>query len=163
VILLAFRVERNKGYNEAAALLRRALFHYPRDFWLHFHLGSLATAPGEQVGCYRAALAVRPGSPPVLHNPGAALLAAKDLEGTARVFPKIPHSRPEIGAWPLKPRQPPAGQGADRRRHRRVPPGPGQGSDVRPGPQQPRQPADGQGPGRRHLALPPSRYPGARG
>src|SRR5262249_1608987 len=45
---------------DATGLLRRALIHHPRDFWLYFELGFASKKHAEQAGAFRAALAVRP-------------------------------------------------------------------------------------------------------
>lgn len=47
---------------DAPAFVRRALAHHPRDFWLFFELGHASQDPVEQIGAFRAALAVRPQS-----------------------------------------------------------------------------------------------------
>jgi tetratricopeptide (TPR) repeat protein/serine/threonine protein kinase len=56
----------------AAALLRRARWSYPADFWIHQHLGELATAlappqTDEAIECYRVAVALRANPISYLH------------------------------------------------------------------------------------------------
>src|SRR5262249_13358341 len=77
--IVLFLVTRLRGFGgkageeKAFALVRQALLHHPADFWLHFFLGNLAEDDTEKVGCFRAALAVRPTSAPALNNLGLAL------------------------------------------------------------------------------------------
>ncbi len=56
---------------DAAPIARRALFRYPSDFWLYFELGYVSADPPEKVGCYRAALAIRPDASHAHNNLGA--------------------------------------------------------------------------------------------
>jgi tetratricopeptide (TPR) repeat protein len=86
--LLAYRLYGKGGRPEAAALLRTALVHHPADFWLNFDLGNLADDPGEKAGCFRAALAIRPGSAVGHYNLGNALYAKKDLDGAIKEYQK---------------------------------------------------------------------------
>jgi serine/threonine-protein kinase len=79
--LLARRLSFQGDRPGAASLLRTALVHYPADFWLNFELGFRSDEPGEQLGCYRAALAARPDSALVLNNLGYSLRRKKDLPG----------------------------------------------------------------------------------
>ncbi len=65
---LAYRLRRTGG--DAPAVLRRALVHHPRDFWLFFELGHLSKDPTEQAGAFRAALAIRPDSGVVYYSVG---------------------------------------------------------------------------------------------
>lgn len=53
---------REHMYQEAMTLLRQAVVHHPRDFWLHFTLAEAVIDNGERIGSYRAALVVRPNS-----------------------------------------------------------------------------------------------------
>jgi tetratricopeptide (TPR) repeat protein/tRNA A-37 threonylcarbamoyl transferase component Bud32 len=79
LLAVAWRLPRTDG--QAAALLRRSLDQYPRDFWLHFSLGGRAKDPAEMAGCYRAALALRPNSSVAHVNLGVALYAQRDYAG----------------------------------------------------------------------------------
>jgi Flp pilus assembly protein TadD len=88
LILLEQRLYLAGAKQEAAALLRTALVHHPADFWLNFHLGNLADDPGEKAGCFRAAVAIRPGNSAAHSNLGMALAAKKDLEGAIQEFKK---------------------------------------------------------------------------
>jgi tetratricopeptide (TPR) repeat protein len=85
---LALRLKDKGGQADAAALLRTALVHHPADFWLNFDLGNLVDDPGEEAGCFRAALAIRPGSAIAHNNLGAALYEKKDPEGAILEFKK---------------------------------------------------------------------------
>jgi tetratricopeptide (TPR) repeat protein len=66
---------------QGAPVLRKAVRHHLRDFWLYFALGYLATDPVEEAGWFQAALAVRPSSGPAHNNLGFALHGRKDLAG----------------------------------------------------------------------------------
>jgi serine/threonine-protein kinase len=74
--------------NGGAALVRRALAEYPRDFWLHLDLGRLAASPVEKVGSLRAALAVRPDSATAHYSLGTVLYERKELDGAVLRFRK---------------------------------------------------------------------------
>ena len=62
------------GGPEGVNLLRQAQERHPGDFWVHFTLANLLQgvepdrAEEEALGCYRVALALRPGSFVVLNN-----------------------------------------------------------------------------------------------
>jgi tetratricopeptide (TPR) repeat protein/tRNA A-37 threonylcarbamoyl transferase component Bud32 len=71
---------RAQGGNPAE-VLRRALLHHGRDFWLFFNLASYSKNPIERVGCLQAALVLRPQSSPTYTNLGLALDDRKDYEG----------------------------------------------------------------------------------
>jgi len=88
MLALARRLKVQGG--DAAEVLRRALLYHSRDFWLFFELGNRAKDPVERLGCFQAALAVRPQSSTAHNNLGAALYDKKDLEGA------ISHSRKAI-------------------------------------------------------------------
>jgi serine/threonine-protein kinase len=84
---LALRVPRE----EAERLLRRAQERHPEDFWLNFSLGdALAEGkkPGEAVGFYRAALALRPGTYAVYNNLGVALDAKGKVDEAIACYRK---------------------------------------------------------------------------
>jgi tetratricopeptide (TPR) repeat protein len=91
---LALLLHGTKG--QAAPLLRRALLHYPRDFWLHFHLGEVSANPDEQIGCYQAALAIRPKIAAAHNNWGVALGAKKDYDGAIGHFQKTLAIEPNL-------------------------------------------------------------------
>jgi serine/threonine-protein kinase len=86
--LLARRLSFKGARQEAAAFLRTALVHYSADFWLNFELGFRSDELGEQAGCYRAALAVRPDSALVLNNLGFTLRRKKEVVGAITCFVK---------------------------------------------------------------------------
>jgi tetratricopeptide (TPR) repeat protein len=86
MLTLAWRI-RVKG-GDAAEILRRALLYHSRDFWLYFELGGRAKDPVERMGCYQAALAVRPQSSTAHYSLGNVLYDKKDLEGAISHFRK---------------------------------------------------------------------------
>jgi tetratricopeptide (TPR) repeat protein/tRNA A-37 threonylcarbamoyl transferase component Bud32 len=86
VIRLAGLIQKNRG--DATPLLRSALFSYPQDFWLHFNLGNWLQNPDQEIGCFQAALALRPTSMEVHNNLALALRDKKDLDGAIRHFRK---------------------------------------------------------------------------
>jgi tetratricopeptide (TPR) repeat protein len=88
LVLLAEELRRQVGAKEEAALLRSALLHHPADYWLNYFLGYSSTDPGEQAGCFRAALAIRPDSSPAHLGLGNALYDTKDLEGAIACYQK---------------------------------------------------------------------------
>src|SRR5262249_2184433 len=57
---------------DAVQLLRRALVDHPHDLVLYFHLGHRLKVPAERIGCYQAAVALRPDSAPACNNLGVA-------------------------------------------------------------------------------------------
>jgi serine/threonine-protein kinase len=63
---------------DATGFLRRVQLEHPADFWTNFRLGNALESrqPGEAVGYYRAALAIRPGVAAVYYNLGNALKAS---------------------------------------------------------------------------------------
>jgi tetratricopeptide (TPR) repeat protein len=87
-LLLAQRLRVQGGQKEAADLLRAALLHHPADFWLNINLSELVADLGEKTGCFRAALAIRPSSAPVLGNLGATLYNQQDLDGAIACYKK---------------------------------------------------------------------------
>jgi tetratricopeptide (TPR) repeat protein/serine/threonine protein kinase len=97
LLLLAGSLSSAGEREEALALLRWARGHHPTDFWLHFNLGTTLThrsdhsplhTPGEitpveleeAIGCYRAALALRPDEATAHNNLGNALRAKGQLD-----------------------------------------------------------------------------------
>jgi serine/threonine protein kinase/Tfp pilus assembly protein PilF len=85
VILLARRMQQT---DQKIALIRRALVHHPRDFWLHFELARLTRDPAVRAAAYRAALALRPNAIAAHNNLGTALAALKDYDGAVKHFKK---------------------------------------------------------------------------
>jgi serine/threonine-protein kinase len=73
---------------QAAPLLRQALLHYPKDFWLHFDLGTFSANPDERIGCFQAALAIRPKSAAAHNNWGNVLVSKKDYDGAIGHYEK---------------------------------------------------------------------------
>jgi tetratricopeptide (TPR) repeat protein len=80
----------------AAKLLRRALLDYPRDFWLHVHLGVALPDPREQIGCFQAALAIRPDSAGAYSSLGNALYARGDVAGAIDTYRKAIDCNPQF-------------------------------------------------------------------
>jgi eukaryotic-like serine/threonine-protein kinase len=89
---------------EALALVRWGRSRYPTDFWLHFTLGHLlgrGTNPTpleveEQVGSYRAALALRPKASAVRTNLGNALAAKKQWDDAFDEYRQAIEDDPKI-------------------------------------------------------------------
>jgi serine/threonine protein kinase/Flp pilus assembly protein TadD len=78
-------------YAAAEKLLRAALEHHPRDFWLNFDLGGVLSLQrpsraDETYYYYQAALAVRGPDPLVYNNLGLVLYEKGDLNGAARHY-----------------------------------------------------------------------------
>jgi serine/threonine-protein kinase len=88
LMLLARRLAFKGARQEAAAFLRMVLVHYPADFWLNFELGWRSDNLDEQLGSYRAALAVRPDSALVLNNLGFTQRRKKEVVGAITCFVK---------------------------------------------------------------------------
>src|SRR5262249_49172768 len=86
------------AFAEAAALLRLARRQSPTDFWVHFQLGQSlrrerGEGPGkrggeldEEIGSYRAALALRPDNFAVNSNLGISLAAKGQLDEAVAAF-----------------------------------------------------------------------------
>lgn len=75
---------------DAEPLLRAAQERHPSDFWINFALGNaLANGkPGEAVGYYRAALALRPGISIVHYNLGNTLYYLRRLDESVAAYKK---------------------------------------------------------------------------
>jgi serine/threonine-protein kinase len=94
IYLLGLVLQALGANDETAALLRHAERTHPTDFWIHFSLanalrqghedGPLERA--EAIGCYRAALALRPRSSVVYNNLGGALRKNEDVDGAIAAF-----------------------------------------------------------------------------
>jgi eukaryotic-like serine/threonine-protein kinase len=97
---------------EAAELLRPARGRHPEDFWIHLNLGtclygSLHADSGtldEALGCYWAAVALRPGSAPARYNLGHALEdkgrldeAIAEYRRAIEVDPKLVRAHNKLG------------------------------------------------------------------
>jgi tetratricopeptide (TPR) repeat protein len=76
---LAVRTSMLNGTADAVALLRQALVHHPRDFWLLYLLGVYSSNPAEQIGAFRATLAVRPRSAIAFYSLGVVHYADQQL------------------------------------------------------------------------------------
>jgi Flp pilus assembly protein TadD len=75
---------------QAVDFLRKAQQRHPDDFWINHHLAYVLFVrlgrPADALGYFRAALALRPGSPGVHFNLGYVLLRQGDLRGAAGYF-----------------------------------------------------------------------------
>jgi len=88
VVLLARNLEYLGEQEAAVALLRWGRGRYPADFWIHFDLGSNLTKMKssspvdveERIGCFRAALALRPDTSAARNNLGNALFDKNQLD-----------------------------------------------------------------------------------
>jgi superkiller protein 3 len=86
--LLAVALRHRGAQGEAAALLRDGRGRHPADFWIHLALGDCLHDPlhpdpatlDEALGCFWAAVALRPGSAPAHSNLGNALRDKGRLE-----------------------------------------------------------------------------------
>jgi tetratricopeptide (TPR) repeat protein len=95
-MLLAWSLNHRGERAEALAILRWGRGRYPTDFWLHYSLGTMlgedrTPAPvdvEERIGCYRAALALRPDATAVHHDLGLALAAKKQWGDAITEFKK---------------------------------------------------------------------------
>jgi tetratricopeptide (TPR) repeat protein len=104
--LLALSLRANDAQVECVALLRWGRGRHPRDFWLHFDLGvrlqngtgETATAAEleEAIGCYRAALALRPETSTVHYNLGIALRAKGQLDEAIDAFRDAIRLQPDM-------------------------------------------------------------------
>jgi serine/threonine protein kinase/Tfp pilus assembly protein PilF len=96
LILLARNLDFLGEHREALELLRFGRGLHPSDFWVHFELGCrLEVHKGgtpleieEAIGCYRAALVLRPAASAVRSNLGNALYAKKQLDEAMAEFHK---------------------------------------------------------------------------
>jgi serine/threonine protein kinase/tetratricopeptide (TPR) repeat protein len=94
--LLAWSLHVVGEREECLSLLRWGRGRHPRDFWLHFELGirllsrkrktPTAVDVEEGIGCYRAALALRPDTPAVHLNLGYALHDKRQLDEAIAEF-----------------------------------------------------------------------------
>ena len=76
LLLLMVAEKMNKMGSDGASLLRSAIVQHPQDFWLHYTFGNLSSDPTEKIGCYKAAIAVRPNAE-IAHNNWAVALARR--------------------------------------------------------------------------------------
>jgi Flp pilus assembly protein TadD len=94
---------------EAAVFLRHAQGRHPGDFWLNHDLAFVLSAKlrppraAEALGYFRAALALRPGSPGVHLNLGGVLLVQGDLPGAEGYYRRAVELDPKSAAprWHL--------------------------------------------------------------
>jgi tetratricopeptide (TPR) repeat protein len=104
LILLAGSLNLLGENDEALAVLRFGRGRHPTDFWLHFELGAfLWVKKGrtpveveEAIGCYRAALALRPASSAVHNNLGSVLFAKKQLDEAIAEYKKAIDFEPKL-------------------------------------------------------------------
>src|SRR5207302_178362 len=78
LLLLAWLLHSKGG--EPAPLLRGAIDHHPRDFWLHFALATYTKDPVEQMATLQATLAIRPQSGIAHFRLAYALVAKKETK-----------------------------------------------------------------------------------
>jgi tetratricopeptide (TPR) repeat protein len=83
-------------------LLRWARLRHPTDFWLHFYLGDLLRKDGqsparieERIGCYHAALALRPRAGAAHNNLGQALVDKGRLDDAIDAFRTVIECEPD--------------------------------------------------------------------
>ncbi len=104
VVLLAMSLETCGERNEALTVLRWGRSGHPTDFWIPFELGNAlceedqARSPvevEEAIGCYRAALALRPTVSPVHNNLGLTLQAKNQLDEASAEFRKAIETTPQ--------------------------------------------------------------------
>jgi serine/threonine protein kinase/tetratricopeptide (TPR) repeat protein len=105
LVLLALELEDIGEHDDARSLLRYGRGRHPTDFWMHFELGAILIAvpgggghlvlkPGskveveESIGCYRAALALRPFANVLHNNLGSTLFAKNELDDAIAEFKK---------------------------------------------------------------------------
>jgi serine/threonine protein kinase/Flp pilus assembly protein TadD len=98
--LLGRALEELLGNGEAVALLRRAQQRHPADFWLNAQLASFLLVngeakPDEAVGFFRAAVALRPGSPKAHNLLGSALLKQGKAAGAVACFREAIRLKPD--------------------------------------------------------------------
>jgi serine/threonine-protein kinase len=89
LLILGKLLQAHRG--DGVGLLRLGLDQHPDDFWLNFYLAYLLSQKGkarlaESAGYYRAALAVRPGTPAVLYNLGLVLKAQGKLAEAVQAY-----------------------------------------------------------------------------
>ncbi len=114
LVLLAQGLDDRGDHKEALAVLRLGRGQQPTDFWLHFSLGFLLHVEKggatpveveEAIGCYRAALALRPTASAAHNNLGTALNAKKQLDEAIAEYrqaikldPKLMYAHANLGA-----------------------------------------------------------------
>jgi tetratricopeptide (TPR) repeat protein len=86
IITLAGKLGATSG--EALEVLRRALLHHPRDFWLHYFFAHFGKSPSERESRFQAALVLRPRSSIVHNSIGWALREQKTVDGAIAEFQK---------------------------------------------------------------------------
>lgn len=96
LILLSGQLAKHGSQAEATKLLRKALLHHPRDFWLYFHLGDLTNDPAEKAGYYLAALALNPACVVVHNNYGVVLQSQGKLDAASEHFRKAMELDPKF-------------------------------------------------------------------
>jgi tetratricopeptide (TPR) repeat protein len=106
--ILAADLLHQGDHDEAAALLRWARDRHPADFWIHFRLGSLLNESKdhspvileEALGCFRAALALRPATAALHLNIGRCLLDRKQPDEAILCYGKAIELNPkQVDPW----------------------------------------------------------------
>jgi tetratricopeptide (TPR) repeat protein len=100
VVLLGTALQRVDALPLAIAVLRSAQQRHPNDFWLNHDLAfalarSRPAEPGQAVGYYRAALALRPESPGVCLNLGVALQKNGELAEAVAAYQRAIALKPD--------------------------------------------------------------------
>jgi serine/threonine protein kinase/Tfp pilus assembly protein PilF len=101
LVLLARHLKRAGSGAPAERLLRRAQAAHPADFWINFELESVvfttkSSDPAERVRFLQTALALRPQSPVVYSNLGAALQQQGKLVEAVAAFRKAIQLKPDF-------------------------------------------------------------------
>lgn len=78
----------------AQKLVEEALVHHPDNFWLHLFLGDHLLESQEQIGCFRAALAIRPHNSHAHTRLGHAL-SFNNIEGAIACYQKVLEHNPK--------------------------------------------------------------------
>jgi tetratricopeptide (TPR) repeat protein len=96
-------LRRAGAFSLAAEVLRQGQQRYPADFWIHHQLAFLLAYEmkppqlDEGIGCYRAALALRPDSPGVYLNFGNALKDKGKLDQAIACFKEAIRLKEDYG------------------------------------------------------------------
>jgi tetratricopeptide (TPR) repeat protein/serine/threonine protein kinase len=87
-VMLILAGRRNRLGGDPIVVLRQAILQHARDFWLYIDLGNYAEDPVEKIGCFQAALAIRPQSGSAYVNLGNALRDKKDEVAATAAYRK---------------------------------------------------------------------------
>jgi tetratricopeptide (TPR) repeat protein len=95
-VVLALATALEEAGGDPTEVLRRALQHHPRDFWLYFSLATSTKLRVERVSLFQAALALRPHSALVRSYLANALRLNHQLEDTAAQFRIVLEAEPNF-------------------------------------------------------------------